>query len=238
MDDGPDTMPNVDAETPTMVPAPHVLVVEDQERAARGLEEILSIQGFEVTRASDGPSAIAAAVALPIDAIVLDVLLPGMDGFEVCRRLRSMESTRHVPILLLTALSDTPSKVRGFDIGADDYMVKPVAARELAARIHKHLSKRRQNACEVHQQRLRAIGEIATAVGHEVNNPLAAAAGTLEMVLLRSDLAADTRRDLVQCQDQLWRIATVLSQLSEVRDETVPYVGPDRMIDLTREART
>jgi DNA-binding response OmpR family regulator len=238
MDRGPYTMPKADTALPTLVPAPHVLVVEDHDRAARGLEELLRLQGFDVTRVSDGLQAIDAASSVPFDVIVLDVMLPGMNGFDVCKKLRSMEPTRNVPILLLTGLSDTPSKVQGFEIGADDYLVKPVVVRELAARIHKHLSTRRQNAMEVHEQRLRAIGEIATAVGHEVNNPLAAAAGTIEMVLMRSDLAPDTRRDLAMCHDQLWRIASVISQLSDVRDRTVPYVGPDKMIDLTREARS
>ncbi len=211
---------------------PRVLLVEDYEPAARGMEELLRYEGFLVTRAPDGPGALAAASAAAFDAIVLDVILPGLSGFDVCRALRARDRTRDATILMLTGLSDTPSKLQGFDIGADDYLVKPVVVRELAARIRKHLAARRDAAHEVQRQRLRAIGEISTAVGHEVNNPLAAAIGTLEMVLLRSDLSAAVRRELDVCQDHLWRIAATVSQLGDARDGTVPYVGPDRMIDL------
>lgn len=215
------------------IPLPHVVLVEDHEGAARGLEELLEIDGFRVTLAPDGPTGIKVAEDGPVDAFVLDVMLPGMSGFDVCRALRSNAPTSHVPIIMLTGLSDTPSKLQGFDFGADDYLVKPVPSRELAARLRKLIGSRVEAANTVHRQRLQAIGEIATAVSHEVNNPLAAALGTLDLVLLRQDLHLDVRRDLAQCRTHLWRIASTLAQLTNVRDRTVEYVGPDRMIELT-----
>jgi PleD family two-component response regulator len=217
------------------VPQPHVLLVEDQERAARGLQELLALEGFRVTCAADGPSGLDLAKASQVDAIVLDVLLPGMDGFDVCRALRRHASTSNVPVVMLTGLDDTPSKLHGFDTGADDYLVKPVPARELAARLRKLIARRLNASTEVHQQRVQAIGEIAAAVGHEINNPLAAALGTLDLLQLRSDLSPDARRDLAACRAHLWRIASTLSQLTNVRDRTVAYLGPDRMIDLKPE---
>ena len=222
--------------SPARLPIPHVVLVEDQERAARGLEELLHMEGFRVTRASDGPTGIQAVQQGDTDAVVLDVMLPGMSGFDVCRTLRSLEPTRQVPIVMLTGLSDTPSKLQGFEFGADDYLVKPVPARELAARLRKLIGSRAEAANTVHRQRLQAIGEIAAAVGHEVNNPLAAALGTLDLVLLREDLDIEVRRELAQCRTHLWRIASTLAQLTRVHDRTIDYVGPDRMIDLTPEA--
>jgi DNA-binding response OmpR family regulator len=215
------------------IPLPHVVLVEDQERAARGLEELLELDGFRVTVATDGPTGIAVAEAGGVDAVVLDVMLPGMSGFDVCRSLRSNDATSHIPVIMLTGLSDTPSKLQGFEFGADDYLVKPVPARELAARLRKLISSRVEAANTVHRQRLQAIGEIATAVSHEVNNPLAAALGTIDLVMLRRDLQLDVRRDLAQCRTHLWRIASTLAQLTNVHDRTVPYVGPDRMIELS-----
>lgn len=212
--------------------APLVLLVEDQERTAQGLGELLELEGFRVVVAHDGPRGLAAAAETPVDAIVLDVLLPGMSGFEVCRRLRANDRTRRIPVVMLTGLSDTPSKVQSFDIGADDYLVKPVPARELAARLRKLISGRREQDHQVQHHRVQAIGEIAAAVAHEVNNPLAAALGTLDLTLMRHDLGPDVRRNLEATRQELWRIATVLSQLSDVRDRTMPYVGPDRMIVL------
>lgn len=219
----------------TQVPLPHVVLVEDQEKAARGLEELLTLEGFRITCAADGPAGLRATENGPVDAIVLDVLLPGMNGFDVCRALRAKEPTSHVPIVMLTGLSDTPSKLQGLDIGADDYLVKPVPARELAARLRKLIGSRLEAVHTVHRQRLQAIGEIAAAVAHEVNNPLAAALGTLDLVLLREELGLDVRRDLAQCRTHLWRIASTLAQLTDVRDHTTPYLGPDRMIDLKPE---
>ena len=222
-----------DAANATQVRLPHVILVEDQEKTARGLEELLELEGFRVTVAPDGPSGIKIARRGMIDAVVLDVTLPGMSGFDVCRAIRSNAPTSHVPIVMLTGLSDTPSKLKGFELGADDYLVKPVPARELAARLRKLIGSRVEAANTVHRQRLQAIGEIATAVSHEVNNPLAAALGTLDLVLLRQDLPIDVHRDLAQCRTHLWRIASTLVQLTNVQDRTVEYVGPDRMTELT-----
>jgi CheY-like chemotaxis protein len=221
----------------TAVPLPHVILVEDQERAGRGLEELLELEGFRVTLALDGPTGIKAAEQGPVDAVVLDVMLPGMSGFDVCRALRSTASTSQVPIVMLTGLCDTPSKLLGFDFGADDYLVKPVPARELAARLRKLIGSRAEAADTVHRQRLKAISEIATAVSHEVNNPLAAALGTLDLVMLGQNLPVEVRHDLAQCRTHLWRIASTLAQLTNVRDRTTEYVGPDRMIELTTDSR-
>lgn len=218
--------------TPRTIPVPKILLVEDQEKTARGLEELLQLEGFAVTLAKDGPTGIAAAADAPVDAVVLDVMLPGMSGFDVCRRLRKLDQTSRTPIVMLTGLSDTPSKLQSFDIGADDYLVKPVPARELAARLRKLISGRVEAARNVQRQRVQAIGEIAAAVAHEVNNPLTAALGTLELVLLRQDLPADVRQELASSRHQMWRIASVLAQLTDVRDHTVPCVGTDRMVAL------
>jgi CheY-like chemotaxis protein len=217
---------------PRTNPTPRILLVEDQEKTARGLEELLQIEGFAVTVAKDGPTGIAAAADQPVDAVVLDVMLPGMSGFDVCRRLRTLERTSRTPIVMLTGLSDTPSKLQSFDIGADDYLVKPVPTRELAARLRKLIHGRTAAAQHVHRQRVQAIGEIAAAVAHEINNPLTAALGTLDLVLLRQDLPTEARREIAASRHQLWRIASVLAQLTDVRDRTVPYVGPDRMVVL------
>ena len=216
-------------------PLPHVLLVEDQERAARGLQELLALEGFRVTCVADGPSGLHLAQASQVDAIVLDVMLPGMDGFDVCRALRRHASTSKVPVVMLTGLDDTPSKLQGFETGADDYLVKPVPARELATRLRKLIATRLDASAEVHHQRVQAIGEIAAAVGHEISTPLAAALGTLDLLQLRPDLSPDARRDLAACRAHLWRIASTLSQLTNVRDRTVAYLGPDTMMDLTPE---
>jgi two-component system OmpR family response regulator len=110
-----------------------VLVVEDQPKMQRLLCRGLQEGGFAVDAVSDGPSALHEAIEGDYDAILLDVMLPGFDGFEVLRRLRDAE--RWTPVLMLTARDAVPDRVRGLDGGADDYLVKPFAFSELLSRL-------------------------------------------------------------------------------------------------------
>lgn len=220
---------------PSQVSSPHVLLVEDQERAAQGLQELLTLQGFRVTCAPDGPSGLHAARSAQLDAIVLDIRLPGMDGFAVCRALRQDDSTRHIPIVMLTGLGDTPSKLQGFETGADDYLVKPVPARELAARLHRLIAARAEESTRLHDQRLRVITEIAAAVCEEISGPLAAALGTLDLAMLRPGIPGDLRRDLSQCRTHLWEVASTVAELTDAGALAMNGPSPDRMIHLTPE---
>jgi|SRR6516164_4315077 len=110
-----------------------VLVVEDEVRMAGLLERALREEGHAVDVAADGPEGLWLATENAYGAIVLDVMLPGLDGFQLCRRLR--QSGRWVPVLMLTARDAVGDRVRGLDAGADDYLVKPFSLIELAARL-------------------------------------------------------------------------------------------------------
>jgi two-component system response regulator MprA len=109
-----------------------ILVVEDDTRLAATLQRVLTAEGHEVAIAGDGNDALRHARDRPPDLVILDVMLPGLDGIAVCRRLRA---TAQFPILMLTALGGTEQRVRGLDSGADDYLVKPFAYQELLARV-------------------------------------------------------------------------------------------------------
>ena len=109
-----------------------VLVVEDEPTIAASVAARLRAEGFAVDVAHDGPTAVAQALEVPPDVVVLDVMLPGFDGLEVCRRLHAR---RPVPVLMLTARDDETDLLVGLGIGADDYMTKPFSMRELVARI-------------------------------------------------------------------------------------------------------
>jgi two-component system response regulator MprA len=109
-----------------------VLVIEDDEQILKFLKRGLAYEGYEVDTAMDGPSGLAIARDKPPDLVVLDLMLPGMDGLEVCRRLRAGGP---VPILILTAKDTVTDRIQGLDMGADDYMVKPFELDELLARI-------------------------------------------------------------------------------------------------------
>src|SRR5665213_4092108 len=109
-----------------------LLVVEDEEDLRRGLEQALREEGYAVDGAGDGADALYKAQTWEYDAIVLDIMLPGLDGLEILRRVRKSKT---VPVLLLTARDGIGDRVRGLDLGADDYLVKPFDLGELLARI-------------------------------------------------------------------------------------------------------
>ena len=112
-----------------------ILVVDDIPANVRLLEAKLKAEYFEVLTASDGPAALEATQAQAPDLILLDVMMPGMDGFEVARRLKADPKTRHIPIVMITALTDTSDRVRGLEAGADDFLSKPVNDVALFARV-------------------------------------------------------------------------------------------------------
>ncbi|WP_376794058.1 response regulator transcription factor [Thermogemmatispora sp.] len=111
----------------------HILIVDDDSRLVNTLRRSLTYEGFQVSMASDGETALAAVRASAPDLIILDIMLPGLDGLQVCRRLR--EARDRVAILMLTARDAVPDRVRGLELGADDYLVKPFALEELLARV-------------------------------------------------------------------------------------------------------
>jgi DNA-binding response OmpR family regulator len=111
-----------------------ILIVEDDPHILLGLEEILKGDGFEVRVCNRGDQAVAAVARHHPSLVVLDIMLPGLNGYDICKQLRAQKST--VPILMLTAKSQELDKVVGLDLGADDYVAKPFGVRELLARIH------------------------------------------------------------------------------------------------------
>src|SRR5215468_2511132 len=116
-----------------------VLVVDDSNLLRGILKEELEAEGFEVHMAEDGPQALERARDVRPDVILLDIGLPGMDGYEVCRRIKSDAATSEIPVLMITALNELKDKLAGFEAGADDYLTKPFFTKELLARLRKNL---------------------------------------------------------------------------------------------------
>jgi DNA-binding response OmpR family regulator len=126
---------------------PRILIVEDEPSIALALEDDLRREGYEVSLAIDGGEAERRAVSEPFDLILLDVMLPVKDGFDVCRNIR--RAGIKTPIVMLTARAQEAEKVLGFELGADDYVTKPYSARELRARVKAHLRRQTTGASEV-----------------------------------------------------------------------------------------
>lgn len=128
-----------------------ILIVEDEAKIARFVELELRHEGYEVETANDGRLGLQKALAPDISLILLDIMLPGLSGIEVCRRVR-MES--QVPIIMLTAKDDVTDKVAGLDMGADDYMTKPFAIEELLARIRVALNRKQKTEESTKQEKM------------------------------------------------------------------------------------
>ena len=117
-----------------------ILVVDDIPANIGLLLETLQSSGFDVRVAENGLAALDQVAYEPPDLILLDIQMPGIDGYETCRRLKANPETRHIPVLFLSALSDTVNKVRGFQVGAADYVTKPIEIEEMLARVNTHLT--------------------------------------------------------------------------------------------------
>lgn len=140
-----------------------VLVVDDDPDMAGFLARLLSQQGLQAEIASDGHEALAKIAASPPDLVLLDVQMPGPDGFEICRRLKSNEATALLPVVLVTALEDHASRVAGIEAGADDFLSKPVSREELIARV-KTLRRLHETRKELEGRRLAAEVEQKEAI--------------------------------------------------------------------------
>lgn len=121
---------------------PHILLVEDNEVYIKTIKYFMQDQPYELIVCREGEKAIALARKGKIDLILLDIMLPGMDGFDVCRILKESEETHHIQVVIVTLLTDLESRIKGVKMGADDYLIKPIDKRELAARIKVLLQKK------------------------------------------------------------------------------------------------
>ncbi len=155
---------------PLQVRAPVILAVDDQEPNIRLVGTVLSAAGYDVIPALNGKQALARSAARTPDLVLLDMRMPGMDGFEVAEELRRNPATAKVPVIFLTAASERESLVRAFSSGAVDYIVKPFVAEELTARVRAHVGLK---LARDHLERVaREREEIVALVAHDLKNPL------------------------------------------------------------------
>ena len=149
-----------------------ILVTDDEPAMSRGLADNLEYEGYQVDIAGNGQEALAKISAAPYDLLILDVMMPELSGFDVCRKLRQQKN--NIPVILLTAKGEEIDRVLGLELGADDYIIKPFSLRELLARVKAIL--RRTHAAQNHSGSLETIGlldvdftnYVATVSGKEI----------------------------------------------------------------------
>lgn len=175
-----------------------ILIVDDDDAGRATLEAILDGQGYNLEMAENGPKALDKASALQPDLILLDVMMPEMDGFEVCRRLRSTPGLAEVPIIILTALDDTSSRLEGIEAGADDFLSKPFNHQEFRSRVrtitrlnrYRTLLEQRDSLREMAQRLVSAQEEERLRISRELHDELGQAltAHLIGLRLLSRDL--------------------------------------------------
>ena len=157
-----------------------ILIVDDTPANLGVLVETLGAAGYQLMVAEDGEEALAQTVQIQPDLILLDVMMPGIDGFETCRRLKAQDNTREVPVLFMTALNETADKVKAFSAGGVDYITKPIEHEEALARVRTHLALRRLRR-EL-QDQLTLKERFMRMAGHDLRSPLC-------LILMAADLA-------------------------------------------------
>lgn len=210
-----------------------ILIVEDSAVAQAQLADILS-DIYELAFCDDGSPGIDAALAGQPDLILLDVHLPSMNGYDVCKILKTDDSTREIPVIFITAMDAEKEKVKGFEAGAVDYIVKPFYPQELIARIKSHLAAQDLRRQSVELEKLKLLKEMAVALSHEINNPLTAAYGFLYM-LEKHQAATDHQRAeaIQQIRQEMERIRDIVAKLAKAtRIYQTDYLCDQKMIDL------
>ena len=191
-----------------------VLLVDDEPRNVRLLEGMLYAEPYELLAAHSGAQALETMAQTPPDLVLLDVMMPGMSGFEVCKRIKSDPAYRMIPVVMVTALSDVADRIEAMQAGADDFLSKPIDAAELIVRVRSLLRVRQLNA-EVERvtaERLRVMAGIA----HDIRSPLNALALSIELL---SDKVPQEER-----LKPLWKnINTCVQQIRLLTNDLMNY---------------
>ncbi|MCB4756932.1 MAG: response regulator [Elusimicrobia bacterium] len=162
---------------------PVILVVDDEPRIVENMQALLEKKGFEVVPSFSGGEGLSKLKQVGPDLIILDVMMPEIDGFQVCRQVKSNSETRSIPILLLTALNQTEEKVKGLEAGADDFLTKPFENAELLARVKAHLRAKRLHDDLKKMEQLK--DSLTHMIVHDLKAPVTAINGGLGAILSR-----------------------------------------------------
>ena len=149
-----------------------ILIVDDTPTNLKVLFALLNQSGFKVSIAKSGENALEKVKEVLPDLILLDVMMPGIDGFETCRRLKADPRTKDIPVIFMTVLSEVVDKVKGLSMGAVDYITKPIEQEEVLARINVHLELRKAQLRLMQEEKMSALGQLVAGVTHEINNPV------------------------------------------------------------------
>jgi DNA-binding response OmpR family regulator len=221
-----------------------VMVVDDDAGYARLLIDCFSGLGFDVLYVESGEKALAELSTFRPEIILLDIRMPEMDGFEVCRTIRQESQNANIIIIMLTSVGEVEDKIKGIDIGANDYVVKPFGLSELfevVSRVNRFLDTKGGYLRKVEEEKFTTLRGAANTVCHEINNPLTAIVGAtrvLSMKLAERPDAAELQAETQNIMEAAHRIQNITHQLARaIRVVTTEPVPGIKMIDLKASSR-
>ena len=209
-----------------------VLVVDDDAKNRVLLRDILAARGHEVLLAASGHEALDVAAQHNPDVILLDVMMPGMDGFQVCERLRSRPETATIPIIFVTALVDRKDRLKGIDMGANDYLVKPIDSRDVVLRVRNAVRMKKMfdqvRQANVELQKLEELRDkLVRWIVHDMKAPMGGISGHLELLLMDAEdrLTAEQQdyvRGALNSTQRLLQMANMLLDISRLEEKRMP----------------
>jgi two-component system sensor histidine kinase/response regulator len=188
-----------------------VLIVDDEPIACDMMEGFLLPDGYDIISASNGPEVLKLIEIQPPDIILLDIMMPEMDGFEVCQRLKADKRWQHIPIILVTAYGGKEELIRGLDVGADDFLHKPIDDLELRARVRSLLRIKKQ--FDELEAALCLREDLTHMIVHDIRTPLTAIIGFSEMLLTRKTLTSMDTKDVSGILTQAYRLDAFLNDM-------------------------
>jgi two-component system, sensor histidine kinase and response regulator len=192
-----------------------ILIVDDTPANLGVLVETLGVAGYQLMVAEDGEEALAQTLQTQPDLILLDVMMPGIDGFETCRRLKARAETRDIPVLFMTALNETTDKVKAFAAGGVDYIAKPIEHEEALARVGTHLAIRRLQR-EL-QEQVALKQKFMKIAGHDLRNPLFLILLATELARRQTGIPPKVIRFLESIEESAAHIRRIIDTFLEIR---------------------
>ena len=223
------------------MPAPRILVVDDQPINVQLLKRKLEREGMQVIAAYSGQEALDLVAKERPELILLDVMMPEMDGIEVCQRLQASEDTRSIPVIFVTARSSKEGKLEGLGVGAVDYITKPIDLDETLARVQTQLRFAAINREIIDLQRrltesrrAATIGAVTQGIAHNLNNLLGVVIGYLDLIKAYAEKPELVRKNAQNVEDAVQRIVVIIRQLSSLVVKTrlnVTRIGMQRILE-------
>jgi len=212
-----------------------ILIVDDKETNRTILRLVLSKAdaSYVILQADCGKAALEIVEREMPDIILLDVLMPDMDGYEVCQKLKAQEKYKSIPVLFITALDKTEDMNKCFSIGGADYIVKPINPEEVKARVKAHLSFKLAQEERIQITNLESVKNMVVTYNHNMNQPLMASITYLEILLAQTPAEDKRHKSLIKVKTELAKISEILKKIQALQElKRVDYVGQTQMIDL------